>query len=176
MVYEDIDDPDASRSTIVLQSNLSISLDELAAVFLLLSAVTLTVALLPTLMGYWPVLVLAVIHLLIVGWCFRLAWRGHWARQRIEIDDATVRVSCVSARHRSETVWPAAWTRLEQVASGTGFRVFLAYHDQRLEMGPFLPPAERQAAASRLRQALCRHGSLMIASTPNIVAKQGASE
>lgn len=74
-------EPEQRVTKIQLRSNLSWSLDRLAGFFLVMSTVTLLVALLPTLMGYWSIMIAAILHVAIVGWCFRLAWRGNWARQ-----------------------------------------------------------------------------------------------
>ncbi|MEM7053180.1 MAG: DUF2244 domain-containing protein, partial [Pseudomonadota bacterium] len=81
MVRHAAERPHDCAAHIELLSNLSLTLDRLAGFFLMLSTVTLLVALWPTVMGYWPIMLVAFIHLAIVGWCFRLAWRGHWARQ-----------------------------------------------------------------------------------------------
>lgn len=151
---EDATNSEACR--IEVRSNLSLTLDRLAVVFLALSGVTLGVALLPTLMGYWPVLLFALIHLAIVGWCFRLAWRGHWARQDIEIDAERIRIDSRTVREHLSTEWPAAWTRVERVLQHRELRVFLALHRQRFEIGRFLPEAERKQAADLIADALAR--------------------
>lgn len=151
---EDASGPNESESRIELLSNLSLTFDRLAGVFLLLSAVTLVVALLPTLMGYWPILVIAVVHLAIVGWCFRLAWRGYWRRQALSVSDDAVRLIDVSARGTIEQSWPAAWVRIDVDRRGSDPRLFLAMHGERVEVGAFVPPEERLEAAEWLRQAL----------------------
>ncbi|MGB0514008.1 MAG: DUF2244 domain-containing protein [Wenzhouxiangellaceae bacterium] len=135
-------------------SNLSLTLDHLAAFFLVLSGVTLTVALLPTLLGYWPVMAIAVIHLLIVGWCFRLAWRGHWARQDIEVDAREVRITSTTARTQETVRWPVGWVRVHQRRLGGETKAYLAHHQQRLEIGRFVPEAERLEAARLIARAL----------------------
>lgn len=145
---------DESESRLELLSNLSLSFDRLAVVFLALSAVTLVVALLPTLMGFWPILVIAVIHLAIVGWCFRLAWRGYWRRQALSISGESVSLIDCSARGTTKQRWPAAWVRVDVDRRGTEPRLFLAMHGERVELGDFVPPEERLEAAEWLRQAL----------------------
>lgn len=137
-----------------LLSNLSLTFDRLAAVFLVLSAITLLVALLPTLMGFWPVFAIAMVHLAIVGWCFRLAWRGHWHRQEVRVDaDRLTLVDC-SARGRFEHRWPTGWVRIEIDRSGGEPRLYVGMHDERTEVGAFVPAEERLEAAEWLRQAL----------------------
>lgn len=144
-------------SRIEICSNLSVTLDRLAGIFLLISAATLGVALLPTLLGYWPIMAIAIVHLMIVGWCFRLAWRGHWARQDIEIDDEQIRVDSRTARGRQQQIWPAGWVRVERVERGSELRVYMALHQRRIEIGRFLPSFERDQAAELIAAALVRH-------------------
>jgi uncharacterized membrane protein len=157
MMVREIEDsarPEISRIEVL--SNLSLTLDRLAGFFLLISGVTLGVALLPTVMGYWPIMAIAVVHLAIVGWCFRLAWRGHWARQDIEIDEEQVRIGTCTARGCQQQVWPSGWVRIERVDLGSELRVFLALHQRQIEIGRFLPEFERQQAAELIAGALAR--------------------
>jgi len=98
----------------------------------------------------------AVLHLAIVGWCFRIAWRGHWARQEIEIDAETIRIGSRTVGSDSEQIWPAAWVRVERVALRSELRVFLALRQARIEIGRFLPEFERREAADLIAIALAR--------------------
>ena len=143
-----------NESRLELLSNLSLTLDRLAGVFLVLSTVTLLVALLPTLMGFWPVLAIAILHLGIVGWCFRLAWRGYWHRQVVRIAGDQVTLTDCSARGRLERSWNAAWVRVEIDHSGTEPRLFLGMHEDRVELGAFVPVDERMEAADWLHRSL----------------------
>lgn len=156
MVREIEDSAQSGISRIEILSNLSLTLDRLAGVFLLISGVTLGIALLPTLFGYWPIMAIALVHLAIVGWCFRLAWRGHWARQDIEIDAEKIRIGTCTARGCREQVWPSGWVRLERIDRDTELRIFLALHQARIEIGHFLPEFERKQAADVIAAALAR--------------------
>jgi len=135
-------------------SNLSLSLDRLAGFCLVLSTVTLLVALWPTVMGYWPIMAVAVIHLAIVGWCFRLAWLGHWARQDIHINETTTSIEHCSKNKRQRIELPTQWLRVILDRTGMEPRLFLAAHDQRFEIGAFLPADERVEAAAILRRSI----------------------
>jgi len=140
-------------------ANLSLTLDRLAAVFLALSTVTLLVASLPTLLGYWPIMAIAIGHLAIVGWCFRLAWRGNWARQDITVDSQRVVVEYRTARAHQSSELPIGWVRVEQRLVRGEPRVFLVLHDRRIEIGSFVPVNERLEAASSIAQALEPHSA-----------------
>jgi uncharacterized membrane protein len=146
-----------SRQSRVIEarSNLSMSLDRLAAVFLGLSAVTLLVALGPLLLGFWPIMVAAVLHLVVVGWCMRLAWRGNWARERIVIDRETLTIDHFDVRQRTRTEWPSAWVRIEVEEQRMGERrVQVTCHGRRQVIGDFLPVAEKLALADALKESL----------------------
>ncbi len=142
-------------------ANLSLTLDRLAGVFLLISAVTLSVALLPTMFGYWPILAIAILHLAVVGWCFRLAWRGNWARQDITIDAERVRVETRTARGESCCEWPTGWVRVHRDMVAREPRIRLGLHGRRVEIGAFVPANERVEAARRIEQALRPHSAWM---------------
>lgn len=142
-------------SVIEARSNLSMSLDRLAAVFLGLSAVTLLVALGPLLLGLWPIMLAAVVHLLVVGWCMRLAWRGNWARERLEIDRDRLRIDHFDVEQKTHSEWPSAWVRVEVEKQRMGERrVMVTCHGRRQSIGEFLPTAEKLALADALKKRL----------------------
>lgn len=142
------------------RSNLSMSLDRLAAVFLGLSAVTLLVALGPLLLGLWPIMLAAFVHLLVVGWCMRLAWRGNWARERIEIDRNRLRIDHFDVRQKTHSEWPSAWVRVQVEEQRMGDRrVVVSCHGRQQVVGDFLPTAEKLALADALKESLRPFGA-----------------
>lgn len=155
-MIEVVDNPEAPGNSIIeAKSNLSMSLDRLAGFFLFLSAVTLLAALFPLIMGLWPVMLIAIVHLLIVGWCLRLAWRGNWARERLLIGPNELVVEHYDLRCRSRRSWPAAWVRVEIVQAAFGeSRVVLRCKGEAQQIGAFLPVNERLELARTLRQSL----------------------
>ncbi|MDZ7789959.1 MAG: DUF2244 domain-containing protein [Xanthomonadales bacterium] len=147
---------DPRRSSVIeARSNLSMSLDRLAAVFLGLSAVTLLVALGPLLLGFWPIMAAAVLHLLMVGWCMRLAWRGNWVRERMRIDSDSLTIEHFDVRRRSRSQWPSAWVQVQVENRPMGDRrVVVACHGRRQVIGEFLPTGEKLALAGALKESL----------------------
>ena len=140
---------------IEVRSNLSMTLDRLAAVFLGLSAVVLLVALGPTIMGYWPIMLAAVIHLILIGWCLRLAWRGNWARERVLIGRREVVIEHFDARSQSRSSWPTGWLRVEVEPQPMGERqVVVTWQGRRQAIGSFLPEQERMKLAEVLEHSL----------------------
>jgi uncharacterized membrane protein len=146
---------DDDLTVIEARSNLSMTLDRLAAVFLGLSAVVLLLALGTTIMGFWPILPVAVIHLILVGWCFRLAWRGNWARERFLIGRNDVVIEHYDIRRQSRSSWPSAWLRVRVEAGPLGeHRVVLTCQGRRQVIGSFLPVTERLELAEVLKRSL----------------------
>ena len=161
-LYENDSNRNGSVTRIEVLANLSLSLDRLAGFFLVLSGVTLTVALLPTLLGYWPIMAIAIVHLAIVGWCFRIAWRGHWARQDITVDSDRIRVDFRTSRGVERHELPTNWARVEQRSARGEPRVYLVLHGKRIEIGSFVPANERIEAANRIIRALAPHSAWKI--------------
>ncbi|MCC5864899.1 MAG: DUF2244 domain-containing protein [Wenzhouxiangella sp.] len=153
------DNPEAPGSSIIeARSNLSMTLDRLAGVFLLLSAVTLAVAVYPLILGLWPVMVVAVLHLLIVGWCLRLAWRGNWARERLLVGPEDLVVEHFDLRSQSKRSWPAAWVRVKVDRQAFGdATVVVSCQGESQRIGVFLPVNERLELARVLQQSLRAH-------------------
>lgn len=159
MVRSQAVDRERKVTRIELLANLSWTLDRLAGFFLVLSTVTLLVALLPTLLGYWPIMIAAIVHLAIVGWCFRLAWRGNWARQDISIDDSHIRVHTRTLKFESQIEWPVQWARAMTETYRGETRAFLVLHDKRFEIARFLPNIERVEAINLIERALAPHSA-----------------
>lgn len=138
-----------------VRSNLSISLDRLASVFLGISAVTLLVATGPLLFGMWPIMLIALVHLLIVGWCLRLAWRGHWARERLTVGPEQLVVEHFALNRRTRKDWPLAWVQVRSESGGMGdVRVYLSCKGERQQLGAFLSLEERLELAETVKNCI----------------------
>ncbi|MFW5816125.1 MAG: DUF2244 domain-containing protein [Wenzhouxiangella sp.] len=131
------------------------TLDGLMAVFGGLCLVTLLVVAWPVVMGLWPILVVALLHLAAVGWCFRSAWRRNWARERIRIDGERLIVEHFRAGHAAKSEWPAAWARVQTDRGRfADLHVYVSSQGRRQEIGAFLPVGERAQLARMLDRAL----------------------
>lgn len=138
-----------------LRSNLSISLDRLFFVFLGLSTITLLVAIGPLIVGLWPVMVVAVLHLVAVGLCLRLAWRGHWAKEQILIGPEQLEFHRFLSGSEQRGQFPLAWVRVVVESGRFGDqRIYLACQGQRQEVGAFLPVDERLKAAKEMNERI----------------------
>ncbi|MEE4295450.1 MAG: DUF2244 domain-containing protein [Wenzhouxiangella sp.] len=131
------------------------TLDQMMAVFGALCLVTLLVVAWPVVMGLWPILVVALLHLLAVGWCFRRAWRSNWAREIYRLDEDAIVVEQLKVNQRLRTEWPVAWTWIRKERDRFGdLRCFLMSQGKQQEIGSFLPVSERERLAYMLDQRL----------------------
>jgi uncharacterized membrane protein len=141
--------------TIDLYSNLSMSLDRFFAVFMVLSAVTLLIAIYPLALGLWPVMIIALIHVVLVGVCFRSAWRGNWARETICFDAENITIRHLAANKSWQVTWPTTWLRIVSITDKhKENRVYLCQHNQKQEIGGFLPQDERKHLEKIMKKTL----------------------
>lgn len=137
------------------RSNLSMSLEGLTAVFGGICMLTLLLVAWPVFMGLWPLLLAALLHLAIVGWCLRAAWRGNWARERLVLEGDKLVIEQFRLGRQNRSDWPAAWTRVELVPARLGDKqVFIRCQGRRLEIGAFLPVNEREELAAAVKGML----------------------
>lgn len=142
---------------ILAKANFSLTLHQLLQVILGLALLTLAIAAFLALQGYWPVLVIALLQVLIVALTLYTAWRNSWQREIVEIGDEAVWVTRQQASSEQYFELQTYWTRVETVP-GQRFRdpvrVFLRSRDQCLELGRFLAREEREDLEQSLRQCL----------------------
>ena len=151
---------ESEKENIVIEakSNLSMTLDRLMAVFGGICVLSLLIVAWPVMMGLWPILLAALVHLVIVGLCFRSAWRGNWAREQLHIAGDRLVVHHYRAGLRRKSEWPVAWSRVHtEEGRFSELRVFIVSQGQRQEIGAFLPVNERAQLAQMLDHALRPH-------------------
>jgi uncharacterized membrane protein len=98
-------------------------------------------------LGAWPVLPFLAIDVALVVWAFRASYRSGrgFETLRLDEDDLVVRRTSPEGRERRirlEPLWTSA--RLERLAMRQN-RLWLTARDQRVAIGRFLSPAEREA-------------------------------
>lgn len=168
-------DTGSSFRVLTARANVSSSLPQLVQAFALISGLTLIIALVLTVMGFWPVLVFAALHLLIVGWALRVAWRNNWHVLQLVLDYEQLRLLANHAGYVSETSLPSAWCRVEYRAGATPaaeHRLWLVCRGNRIELGRFLNNQERKLLARRLQQGLSDYSLLQTGPQPDDNAQQ----
>ena len=69
---------DGTGIQILARGNFSLSAGGLILLLAVLGAVTLGLAGLLALKGYWPILLVAIIQLVLVAWVFVRVWKNAW--------------------------------------------------------------------------------------------------
>lgn len=131
------------------------TLDQFFMVFLIISTFTLMISMYPLIMGLWPVMLISLLHVVAVGWCFRSAWRNNWFRQFICFEKDTVTVKHRSVSHSWQVTWPTTWLRIVSITDKhKENRVYLCQHNQKQEIGGFLPQDERKQLEKMMKRTL----------------------
>jgi uncharacterized membrane protein len=111
------------------------------------------------LMGAWPVVGFFGLDILLIQLAFRLNYRSARAFEEVEIRPAALTVRKVSASGRiREFGFNPYWARLEieRRADELISALRITSHGQRLDIGSFLGPGERESFASAFSAALAR--------------------
>lgn len=154
--------PSATESefSVLAQANLSITAERLMLFYLALSLCSLLIAIGLSLIGYWPVLIFAIGHQLLVGVLLWHSWRKQWVKEWIVLNPDVVQV--VHIDHYGRRMWQveSQWVRLEwrttTPAPASSQRLFLRNQANQTEIGSFLSDAERKELAKLLQPALDR--------------------
>ncbi len=123
---------------------------------MLLACVTLTIALWLSLLGYWPIMIAAIAHLLLAGFGLRKAIAENRCSETICIESNTISVR--QRQHLSQHHWQQAlqWLRLEWRTSRQRHNPALILHadGRQLELGAFLSSSEKAALLLQLHSRL----------------------
>ena len=143
----------------ILRPNLSLSWSAAKICFATIAAVTLTVALVFTTLGLWPVLPFAGLELAILGYCFYRCAGNAQHCEVITVGRDTVKVE--KGRRKPDSCWalPRAWAVVgmqRPAIRGYPSRLFLRSHGRRVELGRFLNEDERRDLAHELSRTLGR--------------------
>lgn len=154
------DSADSAQACILARGNFSLNASGLISLLLTLGAVTLGLAGLLAFLGYWPILLLAVVQLVLVSWVFIRVWKNAWVFEEITIDADQICIVRQRYRQRTRLCLESAWAtiRLEQPAiSWYARKLILRCRGQQVELGAFLTDEEKLSLAKHLSHALSRH-------------------
>lgn len=146
----------AARDTrIVVAPNCSLSRRQALGLFGAVAGVSLLVALLFTLQGFWPVLPFAGAEILLLGWALASSQKRGAYREVITVNEDRVTVEKGYARGDWQKEFQRDWMRVElQSLAWSDCRVLLCSHGQRVQVGECLTCEERKALYERLRMVL----------------------
>jgi uncharacterized membrane protein len=154
---------DGTDVRILARGNFSLNAGGLINLLLALTVVTLGLAAVLAWLGYWPVLLIAVVQIVLVTWVLARAWEQAWVAEQIVIGPE--RIEITHQRHKRkrhcelETAWAAVELQQPQVAWYEP-RVVVRSRGQRAELGQFLTLEERRLLAEYLRRAIAQHSAM----------------
>ena len=148
---------DGKPARIQARGNFSLGPSGLVTLLLALATVTLGLAGILAWRGYWPILTIAALQLVLIGWVLIRAWKNAWIVEDVVIGPREVRVR----RHRyggfRDFQLQAAWARVHVESPrlpGYAPRLMLRSLDQRLELGSYLTSDEKLRLAKHIADAL----------------------
>lgn len=154
---------DGSGMRIMARGNFSLEAGGLIGWLLALGVVTLSLAGLLAWQGFWPVLPIAAVQVLLVAWILIKAWQRAWVLERIETGPE--RIEVVQQRHRRQRCYEldAAWAVVEvkrPAVAWYGPRIFLRSRNRVVELGRFLTLEEKKQLADHVWRAIQKHSAI----------------
>lgn len=151
---------DGSAARIQARGNFSLGAGGLLNLLIALAAVTLLLAGLLAWQGYWPVLLIAVLQVILVTWVLIRAWQRTWLLETIEIGPQRILVMQQRHKRKNRHEFETAWAVVEikqPVVAWYGPRICLRSKSMKLELGSFLTEEEKHQLAEQLQSAIRKH-------------------
>lgn len=128
-------------------------------VMAIMSVVSLGIATMFAVRGFWPILPFAGLELAALGWALRVSLQRNRYREVIVFDGARVRIECGIAGDGARLAidWPRSSTRvlLEQgIHRNAPTALSLNNGSRRLTLGRCLTDEDREQLAARLRELI----------------------
>jgi uncharacterized membrane protein len=140
---------------IELAPNCSLTAHAAAVFFATIAFVTLSVALLFVVQGYWPVLPFAGLEVLVLGWALNASLRRREWRERILVSEAQITIESSVRGELTQVVFSRHWARIKLRAPFHALhpsRLLIESHGRSVEVGGFLNEEERRRLALRLKR------------------------
>lgn len=154
---------DGTEVRITARGNFSLGPGGLLNLLAALGAVTLLLAGLLAWQGFWPVLAIAIVQIVLVSWILVAAWHRSWAVDTIEVGPE--RIVVTQHRHKQkyktelETVWAVPELKRPEVAWYSP-RLTLRAGTQEMELGKFLTTEEKRQLAESLQRAIRKYSAM----------------
>jgi uncharacterized membrane protein len=153
---------DGAQARILARGNFSLGTGGLLTVISLLGVVTLCLAGLLAWQGYWPVLMIAVVQIILVAWLLIRAWEQAWIVEKIEIGPGRIMITHQRYRDKRQLGLDSAWARIRVEQAESPWyapRLLLRSGNQEIELGAFLTGEEKIQLAEYLSAALAQHSA-----------------
>lgn len=122
-----------------------------------LSGLTLLLASVAAWQGYWPILAIAVLQVLLLAAVLVRAWKSAWAVETITIDPKFIAVLQEQHTGSSRLELDTAWARVILQQPAVRWyppALWLKSGDTRVELGAYLNAGERRELAEALAKAI----------------------
>lgn len=139
------------------RSHFSLGIRGLLTLIGTLSALTLLLASVAAWFGYWPILAIAVLQVVLLGMIFVRAWKSAWTVETISIDGESIAVLQEQYSGHKRTELDIAWARVVlQQPEIRWYSPELLIRSGRtsVRLGEFLNPAEKRQLAEAIRKAI----------------------
>ena len=129
--------------------------------YIALSLGSILIALILSFIGYWPVLVFAIVHQVAVGLLLWHAWRKQWIKEWVIVNPQHVQV--IRIDHQGRHLWQtdSQWAKLSWEPPNNSQqlpkRLLLRAKNQATEIGSFLAADERYELARILSPEISRN-------------------
>lgn len=151
---------DGSAARIQARGNFSLDAGGLVSLLTALAAVTLFLAGLLAWQGYWPILLIAIVQVVLVTWILVRTWKRAWLLEVIEIGTDQIRVTQQRHKRKRQIELETAWAMVEVVSPTViwyGPRVMLRSRSVVTELGGFLTSEEKHQLAESLKSAIKKY-------------------
>ena len=143
----------------VLAPHCSLNIRGAFIFFAIVCAGTLGIALVATVLGYWPVLPFAGAEMALLAWALRSSMLRRFERETILITDTEVVVESRSALKGGENprrfVFQRHWARVKiRRPNSARSSLVIESHGRAREIGKFLTEEERRQLAAELRRLI----------------------
>jgi uncharacterized membrane protein len=141
---------------VTLRPNRSMTREGIVALIAIVAALNLSAAIMFIVAGAWPILGFLGLDVLIIWWALRKNWADGARYEQIQVfgDELYLKRSTDAERElRFNRRWLRVHLEFDEARDIVG-RLFLAYKNERHEVGSFLGAEDRQSLAKALRQAL----------------------
>lgn len=144
------------------RSHFSLGIGGLLTLITTLSGLTLLLASVAAWQGYWPVLMIAVLQVILLGMIMVRAWKASWTVETISIEPMSIAVLHEQYADSSRLELDTAWARV--ILRQPAIRwyppaLWLRSGDSGVELGTFLNAAEKRELAEALRRAVEPHSA-----------------
>ncbi len=144
------------------RSHFSLGVGGLLTLIITLSGLTLLLATIATVLGYWPILAIAILQVVLLGMVLVRAWKSAWTVETITVGPKSIAILQERYASSCRTRLQSAWARviLEQPPVRWYPPVlWVRSGGKKVQLGAFLNTTEKRELAEALRNAIARHST-----------------